>query len=221
MPILIGHPNDSPKPESLDGASWAPAVQCPPVTGGLTEFARRYRVKLGFFVVAGLLAFAWHREMRPWPLLDPSDPVPFAGMLLVVAGALLRSWAAGILHKGTALAAIGPYALARHPLYAGSVAIGIGFCLALKDPVTLAGLSALFVVLYLPRIRQEERNLSERFGGEWQAFSRRTGLFYPKGIPDRLGAPWSLSQWLHNREYNALLTCAALLAALHWLATHP
>jgi protein-S-isoprenylcysteine O-methyltransferase Ste14 len=127
-----------------------------------------------------------------------------------VLGILLRTWAAGTIHKTKKLATTGPYALARHPLYLGSFLIAMGFSLFLWDNENMWAVIAVGVLLYLPKIRREEIHLAQLFGNEWPDYCRRTAMFFPKSLP-KLRSDWSFQQWNHNHEYE---TFAAGLIAL-------
>lgn len=175
------------------------------------RFFVHHRVRASFFIFVALLA-EWAGHARPHPL----DPMSGSGALLVIAGALLRSWAAGIIQKRTVLATQGPYALTRHPLYLGSFMIMMGFALALEDKVAILGTAAVILFIYLPTIRNEERLLAERFGEAWLHYTAVTGLFLPKRMPPRM-AQWQFVRWRHHREYRALIfTLLALVLLEIW-----
>lgn len=178
----------------------------------------RYRIRIMFFVVAGLAVALWLRG-RPLRLLGGGeDALGLLGAALALLGALLRSWAAGIVHKNEALAAVGPYSLTRHPLYAGSFLLTVGFAIVAGDPLALWVLVPVFALLYAPRIRAEEQLIRATFGERWRAYAARTGLFYPRTLRPHLGAPWDVRRWLANREYLALVTALAGLGLVDWIA---
>jgi protein-S-isoprenylcysteine O-methyltransferase Ste14 len=52
------------------------------------------------------------------------------GAVFAAAGELLSIWAAGHLEKGREVTTTGPYRFTRHPLYLGSVLIGVGLAIA-------------------------------------------------------------------------------------------
>ena len=56
------------------------------------------------------------------------------GLVLIVAGQLLRVWAAGHLVKTKRLTTTGPYAYVKNPLYVGAITIVIGFCIIGMPP---------------------------------------------------------------------------------------
>ena len=94
------------------------------VTGaaGLDRIAR-LRVPLGF--ACAVVAF--------W-LARPSPASVLAGMSVAALGELIRLWAAGHIEKGREITRSGPYRFMRHPLYAGSAVMGVGFMIAATEP---------------------------------------------------------------------------------------
>lgn len=177
----------------------------------------RYRLHLSFlFFVAVVLEWQLNDGGRPHPLWPPRDIEHPLGMLLIVAGLLLRSWAAGVIAKRTVLAVGGPYALLRHPLYAGSFLIGLGLAEVMEDRLALAAVAILTVAVYVPTVRREERQLAERFGAAWNDYVRRTEAILPS-IPLRFSpGNWSQERWWRNREWRVLFRTAVILLLLEW-----
>src|SRR4249920_381628 len=117
---------------------------------GWGKIARRIRVPLGF-----VFAVLYFWLARPtWRFLA-------LGAILIVPGLLIRALASGYVRKNEALATSGPYAYTRNPLYLGSLLIGIGFAVAARSWWVGAVLVGMFVAIYLPVIRGEERFLKE------------------------------------------------------------
>ena len=143
-----------------------------------------------------------------------ADPIGLLWGLLVLAGLFLRSWSAGIIRKNSVLVTVGPYSLARHPLYLGSLTAAIGFCLVIGDLKYFLAISLLFLIVYLPTIRKEEKILASLFAEAWPVYKKQTGLFFPKTMRLPLNAPWSLSIWRRNREYYAVGVSLAALITL-------
>lgn len=173
------------------------------------------RMPISFAVFLLLLwryAASGHVPHSMSTLRQPWGP---AGLTLVLAGAFLRSWAAGIIRKSDFLATDGPYCLSRHPLYLGSLSLAMGFCSILGDVKIFVAVLALAVFIYLPTILREERFLSEKFGPQWEFYKLQTGVLFPKKLPNGLFIPWSFRQWKRNREYRAFLTSLLSLVLLH------
>jgi len=165
--------------------------------------ARRIRVPLGFLLAA---LYIW--------LAKPLWLSIGIGGLIAALGLWVRAVASGHVRKNQQLAATGPYACARHPLYLGSMIIAAGFCVAARNLWILLALVAMFAVIYVPVIRGEEAFLRARFP-EYEEYARRVPRF---GI--RMGnlqasrGSFSRELYMQHREYNALLGAAVMLAVL-------
>jgi protein-S-isoprenylcysteine O-methyltransferase Ste14 len=169
------------------------------------KIARRIRVPLGFVFV---VLYFW--------LARPTWRSLVWGLLGVVPGLLLRGLASGHVRKNEALATSGPYAYTRNPLYLGSLLMGAGFAVVSRSWWVGAALAGMFLVIYLPVIRDEETFLRQRFP-EFEKYSQRVPRMFPKftqyGSANEEGEfCWQL-YWKH-REYNALLGAAAIVVAL-------
>ena len=162
----------------------------------LTRRLARWRVRLGF--AAGALALV---------LAQPTWRTWSAGLLVALAGACIRLWAAGHLEKGREVTRSGPYRFAGHPLYIGSVVIAGGAALAARS-----GIAALVVALYMgvtiaAAVRTEEAQLREAFGPAYDAYRASRGAPMPRRF--------SLARARRNREHRAL---AGLLGGFALLA---
>lgn len=178
------------------------------------DFLLRYRIRISLFVFATLIAEDYLDGVKPHNLLQLAEWHSMVGLGLIVAGLGLRSWAAGILHKSTELTTVGPYSLVRHPLYVGSFMMMIGICLLIDDPENIWFVLGPIGFIYLLKLLQEERLLEKKFGALWHEYASRVPRLVPYHLPQQLFAPWSLNQWLLNREYNALAATALGLAAI-------
>lgn len=179
------------------------------------KIARIVRVPLAFVLVAWLLGKVVLKHRAP---LGIASATGFSGLILVVAGVLIRAWAAGIIRKGGRVTKEGPYALVRHPLYLGSLLIAVGFCVVIGDPWNIAALLLYAVVIYVPKIRAEEREMAEKFGSEYSEYASAVPAFLPMKLPRTIAAEWSFAQFRHHREYRAAIAAAAALILLELLA---
>lgn len=119
----------------------------------------RWRVPLGFAAFAAAFWFA-----------APTPTTLVVGAAVAALGQALRIWAAGHIEKGREVTRSGPYRHLRHPLYTGSLVMGLGFVIAAAT--WTAGLLAVayFVVTYVAAVRSEEATLDARFDGEYSAY---------------------------------------------------
>jgi protein-S-isoprenylcysteine O-methyltransferase Ste14 len=147
---------------------------------------RRWRVPLGF--VCGAIAF-WLARPTPLSVL--------AGMTVAALGEVIRLWAAGHLEKGREITRSGPYRHVRHPLYAGSAIMGVGFMVAARTLPAAVVVSLYLIVALVWTARAEEAALDARFAGAYSAY--RDGRAAPS---DR---PFSLARVKANREYRAVI----------------
>jgi protein-S-isoprenylcysteine O-methyltransferase Ste14 len=135
------------------------------------------------------------------------------GLPLVLAGLVLRIWSAGHIRKGREIAQSGPYAFTRNPLYLGSFLIGIGFAVQSGVWLLVPFFALVFLLIYLPVMHQEERELESAHGDGYLDYRRRVPLFIPTRWPKiRRHERFSRELAWRNREYNAPV--GALLAEL-------
>jgi len=170
-----------------------------------SRVARRIRVPLGF---AFALFYFW--------LAKPSWRSLALGTIFVVPGLLLRALASGHVRKNEALATSGPYAYTRNPLYLGSLLIGVGFAIAARSWWVGVILVVMFLAIYVPVIRGEEKFLRQKFTA-FDDYSRRVPRMFPRltaaSSCDEAGG-FSLELYLKHREWNALLGAAAIVCVL-------
>jgi protein-S-isoprenylcysteine O-methyltransferase Ste14 len=135
------------------------------------------------------------------------------GLVAVVLGLAIRSWAAGVINKSKVLATTGPYRLCRHPLYLGSMLMMFGFCVSVGSLLDACVVFGPVLGIYLLTIQREEQRLAERHGAAWAHYAATVPQFFPYRPFTRFGCDWSLTHWFNNREYKAAVTttCALLL----------
>jgi protein-S-isoprenylcysteine O-methyltransferase Ste14 len=168
-----------------------------------SRIARRIRVPLGF---AFAVLYLW-RARPSWMSL-------IVGVAIAALGLGIRAVSSGHVNKNEELAMTGPYAYVRNPLYLGSIVIALGFAAAARDIVIAGVIVAMFVLIYVPTIRSEERYLRMRFP-EYAAYAETVPRLIPSTV--RFGGmseDFSRALYLKHREYNASFGAAAMLAAL-------
>ena len=168
------------------------------------NFWTRWRVRLGYPLA--LICFY---------LAKPTRFTLVAGAAIAVIGLAIRAYAAGHLYKGQSLAASGPYARTRNPLYFGSAILAAGFAAATNSWIASA-LIGLYIGAFYPAVmRREEAEMRAAYGESFEDFARRVPLFFPslrKRIPG--DKPFSAAQYKRNREYEAALGAAIALGIL-------
>ena len=129
-----------------------------------------------------LVLFSTPATSVPGWLLELSEMLGYA---LLVAATLWRIWCALFIAgtKNGELAAQGPYAVVRNPLYIGNFLGVLGFGFAIEQPLVALGLGAAFALFYPSVVAQEEANLERIFGQRYREYCARV----PRWLPD-----WSL-----------------------------
>ena len=157
--------------------------------------AARRRVPLGYALGGLALWFA-----------DPTPRSLAIGAAVGAVGEALRIWAAGHLEKGREVTNTGPYAITRHPLYAGSTIMGAGLAIAANSLAVAVLVLAYLGVTITAAIRSEEAHLTDKFGGHYPA--------YREGTATPGARRFSLARAMRNKEYRALFGFLAVLALL-------
>lgn len=130
------------------------------------------------------------------------------GLFVVLAGEALRIWATGHLRKNQEVTTAGPYAHLKHPLYAGTFLIMVGFCLMASQFVILIVGMGVFLFYYAPYKRQREAGqLARRFGQTWQDYAAQVPDYWPRWTPysGRGRGRWNPRLVLKNSEHQTLL----------------
>jgi protein-S-isoprenylcysteine O-methyltransferase Ste14 len=82
------------------------------------------------------------------------------------------------LYAGHRLVTRGPFAIVRHPMYAGAILGAVGALLIYRT-WTIVLILAHFL-LFLVCSRREEEALAADFGAEWMAYYRRVPGWIPR-----------------------------------------
>lgn len=108
----------------------------------------------------------------------------FPGMSLVLWGRLalgknyfVSTSMGAQLFAGQPLVTSGPFAILRHPMYAGLILAAFGSFFIYYTWTTL--LFAIFAPTIAFRARREEVTLAAEFGEEWQEYCKRVPAFFP------------------------------------------
>ncbi len=170
------------------------------------------------------IGLAWLFAAPFLVLAQPTGPSLWAGAALAIPGLALRAWAAGSIDKNADLAISGPYAFTRNPLYLGSLLVGLGLAVSGGHWVWPLAFGLFFAAVYVPTVRRESRELSERFGERFRDYSARVPALAVRLMPYRpsgagpmaagveSGFRWS--RYARHREWEAALGWAAVVAVL-------
>lgn len=160
-----------------------PHIKDLPLNNGFLAIAtviKKTRTKAAFVLALLCIGLAVYHQEAPLPLEEPSVPA-ILGVFLIVAGMMFRIVALGTIHKNDFVNRTGIYSLCRHPLYLGTILMGMGLCLIASDLTTFLIVTAYFLVYYTVTIAWEERLLRYRFGGDHVQYCAETPLLIPYG----------------------------------------
>jgi len=188
-----------------------PSLRASPLGLRIRDFLVDHRIRLSLMACCLSVGLGLALGMRPRDVTGYRAPATAGGLVLILCGLGLRSWAAGTLHKGQALTTTGPYRLCRHPLYLGTLLLLSGCTLIFPALLPSLGLVAVLSVVTLHR---EERRLKVKYGAAWEEYAARTWRLLPLRLPGEFSGEWRLAQWLRSREYNAVGSALAVIALL-------
>jgi protein-S-isoprenylcysteine O-methyltransferase Ste14 len=168
----------------------------------------RLRVPSGFLIVA---VFGWFSQ--------PTAMSMALGVPLSLLGLALRAWAAGCLAKNQQLATGGPYAYTRNPLYIGTLLVAAGLAVAANSLGLAVLFAAVFLLVYLPVIQNEEQHLRKIFP-EYASYAERVPALFPRLTPAATQNPnrFRGALYMKNQEYQAGLGFLAGILFLLWKA---
>lgn len=134
-------------------------------------------------------------------LLGEPQQIPFyVGTAIAAIGAIVRLWASGHVMKNKELATNGPYAIVRHPLYAGNILLLFGFSMASDLWWSYLLMAALLLFYYPPTIEYEDNKLHGFFGESWEIWSKTTHALLPTfsnySANSNQGSSWSFKKSL-------------------------
>ena len=176
--------------------------------------ARRYRRWLP--AGAALIVFSGLEPLSPEDKFFDALTI-YGGGTLCMLGQWLRLWAWGCnaFVGKSGVRDRGPYALMRHPLYAGNFLILLGLTVAFNNHSAYPLLLVPFAYLYILISRADELRMKARYGAGYEAYARTNlSRFLPRvsNLSLALGTTTPFN-WVHawRKEYNS---CCAWLAGI-------
>ncbi|HJY01553.1 MAG TPA: isoprenylcysteine carboxylmethyltransferase family protein [Streptosporangiaceae bacterium] len=141
------------------------------------------------FVIATTVVATLTPRVFPAAAIRPGAVAFAAGMVVLLAGLVLRGWsfkALGQYFTHTVMVssdqpviASGPYRVLRHPSYTGIILAAIGIGLASANWADLAGLLLLTLTALLWRIRIEEAALMTTLGDRYRVYAAQHKRLVP------------------------------------------
>ncbi len=165
----------------------------------ISTIKKRIRVRGKWLILLAAIAFA-QKEMS------------LLGIGVAVGGLSIRLWASGHINKDAELTVSGPYAYSRNPLYLGSLVLGTGICIALRNYYLLATVLVLFALVYRPTVLAEENKLLGRYKEEYMAYLDAVPRLIPRltrAYPVAKKFSWDIVR--QNREYKTVLGAISAL----------
>jgi protein-S-isoprenylcysteine O-methyltransferase Ste14 len=167
----------------------------------------RLRVPGGFLLAA---VFVWFSR--------PTLQSLAIGLPVSILGMALRGWAAGCLAKNRELATGGPYAYTRNPLYVGTLLVAVGLVAAARSVWLGVLFAAVFLLIYLPVIQNEEQHLRRLFP-EYAEYAARVPALWPRLTKvEKRPNPFHMALYIRNQEYQAGAGLAVGMLLLLWKA---
>ncbi len=160
-------------------------------------FTEMYGAPLTIYLLSGWLGNRYpqldlltHSNGHLWEVLlgwqgDPHlSPLHLLSNLVIGAGFILLAAAWRVLYAAQTtqtLATTGPYAVIRHPQYAGFILIMLGFLLQWPTVITLL-MFPILVLMYVRLARREERDALATFGAVYSHYAAQTPAFLPRRL---------------------------------------
>lgn len=148
-----------------------------------------YRIALLLGLIAGGAVLFLAPHVVPAAAIRPPAAVFAAGLVILVAGLVLRGWSfltlgryfthTVMVSSDQPVISTGPYRLLRHPSYAGLVLALAGIGLTAANWASLAGVTLLPLGPLLWRIRVEENALGATLGDRYRAYASRRKRLVP------------------------------------------
>jgi protein-S-isoprenylcysteine O-methyltransferase Ste14 len=134
-------------------------------------------------LVGGYLVFKGHRLSGPLDLrvIPHVDALAWTSVVLCMAGLAFSIWArftlgrnwSGVvtLKGGHELITRGPYALVRHPIYTGLLAMLLATVIVRGHVAAIIGMALMFVSLWI-KLQHEEKLMLQKFPDQYPVYQR-------------------------------------------------
>jgi len=156
---------------------------------GATRIGGRERLALLACLIAGAVVANLAPLVVPEAAIRPGIVAFAAGMVVLLAGMVLRGWSFKVLGKYFTMVvmvssdqpviATGPYRVLRHPSYAAVILGAIGVGLATANWADLAVVTLLVAAPLLWRIHIEERALMTTLGDRYRTYAAQHKRLVP------------------------------------------
>ncbi|MCM8823317.1 MAG: isoprenylcysteine carboxylmethyltransferase family protein [Candidatus Omnitrophica bacterium] len=178
----------------------------------------RIRIQGCLTFLAIVITILFSKVTFPYWKSEPADEFSDAlGIIFILFGFLFRVTARGYKEEksqqGKFLVKEGPYYLMRHPMYFGTLLIGIGIIAVLFKFWVLPVFLIIYFLIYFPQINREEKSLLKKFGQEYIHYCKTTPKYFPKvSLNFREYLPLELS-WI-KKELPSLIVLIVLILGI-------
>lgn len=184
---------------------------------------RRIRIQ-GFLIFVALSSViilsklflpAWKREF--W-----DEFLDTLGVGILLFGFLIRIIARGQKAEkspqGENLVTDGVYAFLRHPMYLGTLLIGLGVTFVLFKWWVFLFFLLVFLVIYLPQINREEKKLLKQFEEEYKSYCEKTPKYLPHLFKKKgeLEYIWLKLSWIKKELPSLVVTLSLVFCIELW-----
>lgn len=181
----------------------------------LVAWLNRWRIPIGVVVLGACIIEGIIDREPPFNLLKPG-PLVIGSFILIAVGVAIRIVALGTIDKNRTLTTGGIYSLCRHPLYAGSTLLYLGFALLMNDPEFIYLGVPYLIIFFGAAAFSEEHFLSRKFGEEFEIYRRAVPGFVPLGRW-RAGE-FSFKRAMRRGGLQLLIVLPILLIVIQWMA---
>lgn len=158
-------------------------------TGSDKQDADKNSLRLIWLMIMIVMPLSVYIAMRFSFVISNNPVIAYIGLALTLLGVLLRLLIIKTLGKfftvdvtirqDHALKKDGFYSFLRHPSYFASLLSFIGFGLSLNNWVSLGLIATCMLIVFINRIRIEERVLIAYFGDEYISYRKKTKAIIP------------------------------------------
>lgn len=113
-------------------------------------------------------------------IAQPTPALLYAGAGIMAAAHVLRLICTGYLDKDSRLITAGPFSCCRNPLYIGNFLVVVAFALMSGRLVALPVMLVCWVLTHAPTVACEEEILQEKFGEDFEEYTRRVPRWIPR-----------------------------------------
>ncbi len=161
----------------------------PPREGATRIGGTRFRIGFLACLIATAAVVNLAPHVVPAAAIRPGAAVCAAGLVILLAGLVLRGWSFKVLGRyfthtvmvsaDQPVISTGPYRVLRHPSYTGVIMAALGIGLAAAN---WAGLAAVMVLILMPllwRIHVEEKALLATLGDRYRGYAAQHKRLVP------------------------------------------